>query len=98
MTRTRHTPEFLASNVIRTNRFDTDRERRAKMQDEYRKGLADLNAAPMEQLEVTRGPDPIGDDVSTMMKWAGIIVGALVFSIFLYAWIVGDQPANLGVM
>lgn len=38
------------------------------------------------------------DGISKLTEWAGIVVGALVFAICLYAWIVGDQPTNLGVM
>lgn len=85
MTRTRHTPEYLASNVIHTNRFDTDRERRAKMQDEYRRGLAELNAPlpDMEQLDATRGPDPVGEDVRTVI--ATVLIGAVVFGMLVWA-------------
>lgn len=76
-------------NIIRTNRFDSDRNRRARDVREYDEGMRETNAKYPEQLEATRGPDCIDDDVSFMMRVAGVIVGGLVFAIFLYAWIAG---------
>ena len=78
-------------NIIRTNRFDSDRNRRAAHVREYDEGMRELNAPPpdMAQLPQTRGPDCIDDDVSFMLRVAGVIVGGLVFAIFLYAWIAG---------
>ena len=76
-------------NIIRTNRFDSDRNRRAALSREYEDGMRELNARYPEQLEETRGPDPLHDDISIMARIAGLILGGLVFAIFLYAWIAG---------
>lgn len=37
----------------------------------------------------------MNDDISTMTKAATLIVGGLVFAIFLYAWISGSQDISL---
>ena len=81
--------------VIRTNRFDSDRNRRARHVREYDEGMRETNAKYPEQLEATRGPDCIDDDVSFMMRVAGLIVGGLVFAIFLYAWLAGPIEVTL---
>lgn len=81
--------------VIRTNRFDSDRNRRAAHDREYDEGMRETNARYPEQLEATRGPDCIDDDVSFMMRVAGVIVGGLVFAIFLYAWLAGPIEVTL---
>ena len=73
--------------LIRTNRFDHQRDRRARHIREYDEGMRELNASYQAQLPQTRGPDCIDDDVSFMMRVAGLIVGGLVFAIFLYAWL-----------
>jgi hypothetical protein len=75
--------------VIQTNRFDAQKNRRARHVREYDEGMRELNARYPEQLEATRGPDCIDDDVSFMLRVAGLIVGGLVFAIFLYAWMAG---------
>lgn len=81
--------------LIRTTRFDHQRDRRARHIREYDEGMRELNARYPEQLEATRGPDCIDDDVSFMMRVAGLIVGGLVFAIFLYAWIAGPIEVTL---
>lgn len=58
-------------------RFDSDRERRAKMQADYHAGLAEINAPDMAQLEQTRGPDPIGDDVRAVLGFLGLVAGVV---------------------
>ena len=75
--------------VIHTNRFDAQKNRRARHVREYDEGMRELNARYPEQLEATRGPDCIDDDVSFMLRVASVIVGGLVFAIFLYAWMAG---------
>ena len=82
-------------SVIHTNRFDHQRNRRARHVREYDEGMRELNARYPEQLEATRGPDCIDDDVSFMMRVAGVIVGGLVFAIFLYAWLAGPIEVTL---
>lgn len=76
-------------NIIRTVRFDSDRDRRARHVREYDEGMRELNARYPEQMEATRGPDHLHDDISMMARIAGVIVGGLVFGIFLYAWMAG---------
>jgi len=75
--------------VIHTNRFDAQKNRRARHVREYDEGMRELNARYPEQLEATRGPDCIDDNVSFMLRVASVIVGGLVFAIFLYAWMAG---------
>lgn len=82
-------------NIIRTNRFDHQRDRRAAHVREYDEGMRETNARYPEQLEATRGPDCIDDDVSFMLRVASVIVGGLVFAIFLYAWIAGPVEVTL---
>ena len=82
-------------SVIHTNRFDHQRDRRVRHIREYDEGMRELNAKYPEQLEATRGPDCIDDDVSFMMRVAGVIVGGLVFAIFLYAWLSGPIEVTL---
>lgn len=67
--------------VIRTTRFDSARERRAKLAREYDEGMRELNARYPAQLPQTRGPDPIGEEITA----AGFIVSALVVAIFVIA-------------
>lgn len=81
--------------LIRTNRFDHQRDRRARHIREYDEGMRELNASYQAQLPQTRGPDCIDDDVSFMMRVAGVIVGGLVFAIFLYAWLSGPIEVTL---
>lgn len=81
--------------LIRTNRFDHQRDRRARHVREYDEGMRELNARYPEQMEATRGPDPLHDDISMMARIAGVIVGGLVFAIFLYAWIAGPIEVTL---
>lgn len=85
----------MRDNIIRTTRFDQQRNRRAAHVREYEEGMRELNAKYPEQLEATRGPDCIDDDVSFMMRVAGLIVGGLVFAIFLYAWLAGPVEVTL---
>lgn len=87
----------MRDNIIRTTRFDHQRDRRAAHVREYDEGMRELNAPPpdMVQLPQTRGPDCIDDDVSFMMRVAGLIVGGLLFAIFLYAWIAGPIEVTL---
>ena len=72
-------------SIIHTTRFDSDRERRAKLAQEYRDGMRELNAPPpdMEQLPQTRGPDPIGEDLRFIML--GLCAG-LVVCLVLTGW------------
>lgn len=83
------------SNIIRTDRFDHQRNRRARHVREYDEGMRELNARYPAQLEETRGPDPLHDDISIMARIAGLILGGLVFAIFLYAWLAGPIEVTL---
>ena len=85
----------MRDNIIRTTRFDHQRDRRAAHVREYDEGMRELNASYQAQLPQTRGPDCIDDDVSFMMRVAGVIVGGLVFAIFLYAWLSGPIEVTL---
>lgn len=66
--------------IIRTTRFDSARERRAKLAREYEEGMRELNARYPEQLDATRGPDCIDEDVRFIMRGlaAGLIVGLVL--------------------
>lgn len=65
--------------------FNADRNRKAKLQADYCAGLGEVNAPVpgMEQLPQTRGPDPIGEDVRTVV--ATILIGAVVFGMLVWA-------------
>ena len=82
----------MHDNVIRSPGFDEQRNRRARHLREYGEHLDELNGYP--PLPVTRD-DVRGDDISTMTKAATLIVGGLVFAIFLYAWLAGSQDISL---
>ena len=82
-------------SVIHTNRFDSARNRRARHVREYDQGRCDLDARNPGQMVATRWPDPLHDDISMMACIAGVIVGGLVFAIFLYAWIAGPIEVTL---
>ena len=82
----------MRDNVIRSPRFDADRNRRARHLREYGEHLDELNGYP--PLPVTREA-PVADDISTMTKAATLIVGGLVFAIFLYAWLAGPVEVSL---
>lgn len=79
------------------NYTDASRIERGQLDAEHMAFLREVNAPPSDmcQLEATRGPDCIDDDVSFMMRVAGVIVGGLVFAIFLYAWIAGPVEVTL---
>jgi HAD superfamily hydrolase (TIGR01490 family) len=80
----RHTPKYLASNIIRTDRFDSDRNRRAKLQADYHADLGEMNAPVpgMGQLPQTRGSEPIGEDVRTVV--ATLAVGSLIVAMLIW--------------
>lgn len=67
--------------IIRTTRFDSARNRRAKLAREYDEGMREINARYPEQHRAKRGPDPIGEEITA----AGFIVSALVVAIFVIA-------------
>lgn len=69
--------------IIRTTRFDSTRELRAKNVREYDDGLRELNAPPpdMAQMRQTRGPDCIDEDVRFIMR--GLAAGLIVCLIAL---------------
>ena len=77
------------NNIIRSPLFNSNRNRRARDLREYGEHLTELNGWP--ELPVTRADD----DISTMTKAATLIVGGLVFAIFLYAWISGGSDVTL---
>lgn len=89
MTRLRQQITAL-DNVIRTDRFDGQRNRQAKLDADYASGLAEINAPVpgMEQLRQTRGPDPISADVAWIMfgLLAGVLVGVLGFVVKFRVW------------
>lgn len=63
-------------SVIHTNRFDSARDRRARHVREYEEGMRELNARYPEQMEATRGPDCISEDLH-FLKF-GLIAGLAV--------------------
>lgn len=62
--------------VIHTNRFDADRNRRARHVREYDEGMRELNARYPAHLEATRGSDCISEDLR-FLKF-GLIAGLAV--------------------
>lgn len=81
--RSRHDPAYLADNIIRTDRFDANRDRLEQITRDYDAGMRDLNVRYPAQLEATRGPDAIDEDTT----WAAIIVTALIGFILAWAWV-----------
>lgn len=75
-------------NVIRTDRFDGQRNRIAQHVRDYDEGMRELNARYPEQLDVTRGPDAVGEDVRFIFAGiiAGLLVGVLACIVKFRAW------------
>ena len=87
MTRLRQQMNAL-DNVIRDDRFNAARERKAMIDREYDNFMREVNAAPMEQLEATRGGDPIADDLAWIAfgLLAGVMVGVLAVIVKFRIW------------
>lgn len=74
--------------VIHTNRFDAQKNRRARHVREYDEGMRELNARYPEQLEATRGPDCIAEDLRFLKfgLFAGLAVCIVATLVKFRAW------------
>jgi hypothetical protein len=98
MTRLRQQMNAL-DNIIRSDRFDADRERRAKMQREYVEGIAETGdfkmLADMHQSEETRGDGVQKARGCWLDGLATALIGGMLFGLLVYAWVAGIVEVGL---
>lgn len=86
-------------NVIHSERFDADRNRRAKMQRDYMDSLAEIGdfkmLADMYQSDETRGDGQQHARGCWLSGLATAMIGGAVFGLLIYAWLAGSAEVAL---